>query len=483
MSDYPTAEPQRVDRTALFATLPPAWPEDPGPSLQQALTTRDETVVVLDDDPTGTQTVYGVPVLTDWAVETLCAELAALPRALYILTNTRSLPLTQAQAINLEVGRNLIAAARRVKRRFVVVSRSDSTLRGHFPGELDALEQALDHPFDAWLLIPYFEDGGRFTINDTHYVAQGDWLVPAGQTEFATDAAFGYRSSNLRAWVEEKTDGRVRAAEVASISLQDIRLGGPQRVAERLDALTPHGVCIVNAASRRDLEVVTQGLLAAEARGRRYLYRSAASFVPVRAGIAPRPLLRPTELAMPQAGGALIVVGSYVPTSTRQLDQLLAQPGVTSIEISADRLLVPADRDAEVGRVATAADEGLRTGRDVVVFTSRQVRTGQDPQASLAIFQSVSAGLIAIVEQISVRPRYLLAKGGITSHDLAAKALRVKRAVVLGQIVPGVPVWKCGAESRFPDLVYIVFPGNVGSRDSLADIVRSCRQSAVGSRQ
>jgi len=475
MIDYPAAEPQRVDRKAMFASLPPVWPEDPGPSIQQDLTTRNETVVVLDDDPTGTQTVHGVPVLTDWAVETLRAELAGAPRALYILTNSRSLPLAQAQAINLEVGRNLLAAARQAERRFVVVSRSDSTLRGHFPGELDALEQALGLPFDAWILIPYFEDGGRYTINDTHYVAEGEWLVPAAQTEFATDAAFGYRSSNLRAWVEEKTHGRVRAAEVAAISLEDIRLGGPQQVAERLYALAPRSVCIVNAASRRDLEVVTQGLLAAETRGRRYLYRSAASFVPVRAGIAPRPLLQPAELLMSHSGGALIVVGSYVPTTTHQLDQLLTQPGVTSIEISADRLLVPADRDAEIARAAAAADEGLRVGHDVVVFTSRQVRTGQDPQASLAIFQSVSAGLIAIVEQINVRPRYLLAKGGVTSHDLAAKALRVKRAVVLGQIVPGVPVWRCGLESRFPDLAYIVFPGNVGSRESLANIVVSCR--------
>jgi len=478
MMDHQAAESQRVDRKALFASLPPLWPENPGRSIQQALATRAETVVVLDDDPTGTQTVHGVPVLTDWAFETLCAELAEAPRAIYILTNSRSLPLAEAQAINLEVGRNLKAAARQVERQFVVVSRSDSTLRGHFPGELDALEQALGQPFDAWIVLPYFEEGGRYTINDTHYVAEGEWLVPAGETEFAKDAAFGYRSSNLRAWVEEKTNGRFRTADVAAISLDDIRRGGPRRVEEHLHALAPHSVCIVNAASRRDLEVVTQGLLAAEARGGRYLYRTAASFVPVRAGIEPRPLLGPNELALPQAGGALIVVGSYVPTTTRQLDHLLAQPGVLSIEISTDRLLVSADREAEIQRIAAAADEGLRAGDDVVVFTSRQVRTGHDAQASLAIFHSVSAGLIAIVEQLGMHPRYLLAKGGITSHDIAAKGLRVKRADVLGQILPGVPVWRCGAESRFPDLIYIVFPGNVGSRESLADIVIACRATS-----
>jgi uncharacterized protein YgbK (DUF1537 family) len=466
---------ERVDRAALLAALPPPWQGDAAGELERRLAARAETVVVLDDDPTGTQTVHGVPVLTDWAVETLRAELAAAPRALYILTNTRSMPLAQAQAINREIGGNLLMAAGEAGRRIVVVSRSDSTLRGHFPGELDALEQALGEPFDAWLLAPYFEEGGRYTIGDTHYVANGQWLVPAAATEFAADAVFGYRSSNLRDWVEEKTRGHIAAADVASLSLDDIRLGGPARVEERLLGLAPGSVCVVNAASRRDLEVVTLGLIAAEARGRRFLARSAASFVPVRAGIAPRPLLQPAELALPQAGGALVVVGSYVPTTTRQLGHLLDQPGVTRIEASAERLCDPAGRDGEIGRVAALADAGLRAGADVVVFTSRQVRTGQDAQATLALFQSVSSGLIGIVGQINARPRYILAKGGITSHDLAAHALRVKRALVLGQIAPGVPVWKCGPESRFPDLAYIVFPGNVGSRETLADIVVACR--------
>ena len=479
MTHHTSADSGRLGRAAVFAALPPPWPEDLGPALQHAVASRGETVIVLDDDPTGTQTVHDVPVLTDWSVETLRAELAAAPPALYILTNSRSLPLEQAQAVNLEAGRNILTAAGDIGRRFVVVSRSDSTLRGHFPGELDALEQALGQPFDAWIVLPYFEAGGRYTIGDTHYVAQGEWLVPAGETEFATDAAFGYRSSNLREWVEEKTSGRVRAADVASVSLEDIRLGGPARVAERLLALAPRSVCVVNAASQRDLEVVVSGVLAAEAAGRRYLYRTAASFVPTRAGLAPRPLLSASELALPQAGGALIVVGSYVPTSTRQLQHLLAQPGITSIEISADRLIEAADRAAEIERVVAAADEALAAGQDVVVFTSRQVRTGADAQASLAIFNSVSTGLIAIVERLQVRPRYLLAKGGITSHDLAAKALGVKRAEVLGQIVPGVPVWRCGAESRFPDLVYIVFPGNVGAPESLAEIVAACRPNGA----
>jgi uncharacterized protein YgbK (DUF1537 family) len=77
------------------------------------------------------------------------------------------------------------------------------------------------------------------------------------------------------------------------------------------------------------------------------------------------------------------------------------------------------------------------------------------------------------VESITTRPRYILAKGGITSSDVATLGLHVKRAMVLGQTLPGVPVWHLGTESRFPGLVYIVFPGNVGDENSLVEIYQS----------
>ena len=204
-------------KTDLLASLPPEWPEDLLPEIQREVKASRRKVVVLDDDPTGTQTVHGVPVLTEWPHETLRAELTNDLPAFYLLTNSRSLQLAEAQAMNTEIGRNLVEAARQAGREFVVVSRSDSTLRGHFPGEVQALAEALRQDFDAWLIIPFFLEGGRYTINDIHYVAEGEWFVPAGETEFARDAVFGYRASNLRQWVEEKTGGRVSSEAVASI--------------------------------------------------------------------------------------------------------------------------------------------------------------------------------------------------------------------------------------------------------------------------
>ena len=58
-------------------------------------------------------------------------------------------------------------------------------------------------------------------------------------------------------------------------------------------------------------------------------------------------------------------------------------------------------------------------------------------------------------------------KGGITSSDVGTKALAVKKARVLGQIQPGIPVWQTGAESRFPGTPYVIFPGNVGEDGTL----------------
>lgn len=462
--------PRRDD---VLAGLGPEWPVDLLPAIRAQAGASGRKVVVLDDDPTGTQTVHGVSVLTHWPAEALRAELASDAPGFYILTNSRSLTLGEAQALNAEIGRHLVQAAHEAGCRFTVVSRSDSTLRGHFPGEVEALAGALDGGFDGWLLIPFFLEGGRYTIDDVHYVAEGDRLKPAGETEFARDVSFGYRASNLRTWVQEKTASRIRSQDVASIGLDELRRGGPEAAAAHLQALPRGAVCVVNAASYRDLEVLTLGLLAAEAQGRRFLCRTAASFVRVRLGLTARPLLAPRELDLPPAGGSLTVVGSYVPRTTRQLQPLLARPGMLSIEVGVERLLAGPAR--EVGRVARQAERALADGRDVVIYSSRRHVAGDDTARSLAIGRRVSDGLTAIVRAVRTRPRFILAKGGITSSDVATGGLDVRRAVVLGQILPGVPVWRLGPESRWPGLAYIVFPGNVGGPQALAEIPDALR--------
>lgn len=461
----------RIRQRELFDRLPPEWPVDLLPTIQIMVRESQRKVVVLDDDPTGTQTVHGVPVLTEWPVERLAEELKGSSPAFYLLTNSRSLPLKEAQALNEEIAARLEEAAKKTGQAFVAVSRSDSTLRGHFPGELTAFAGALATSFDAWLIVPCFPEGGRFTVEDIHYVAEGEWLTPAGQTEFARDQSFGYRASNLREWVTEKTGGKITAQQISVISLEDLRHGGPDEIT-RIALNLPRGaVCIANAVSYRDLEVLVLGLLAAEARGKRFLYRTAASFVRVRAGIMPQPLLTRADLALPNQGGGLLVAGSYVPRTSAQLHALFEHSAVRQVEVNVPHLLDRTTRAGEVERATQAVNTSLSEQQDTVVFTSRDLISASSADENLAIGRVVSSSLVAIVNGLETRPRYLLAKGGITSSETATLGLGIRRALVLGQVLPGVPVWQTGPESRYPGLAYIVFPGNVGGADALEKIV------------
>ncbi|PKN68179.1 MAG: hypothetical protein CVU57_00715 [Deltaproteobacteria bacterium HGW-Deltaproteobacteria-15] len=462
----------------LLQSLPPEWPVDLRPEIQQEIRSSGRKVVVLDDDPTGTQTVHSIPVLTGWNREALETELQNESPVFYILTNSRSLPLDEAQRLNREIGSNLSDAAKGTGRDYVVVSRSDSTLRGHFPGEVEALADSLGRDFDGWIINPFFLEGGRYTIDDVHYVEEGGSLTPAGQTEFARDSVFGYRSSNLREWVEEKTGGRISSKGVVSITMEDLRKGGPDRVADKLKTLNRNAQCVVNAASYRDMEVFVLGLLAAEAQGKRFLYRTAASFVQVRGGIEPRPLLSREEIGPSPSGGGLVLVGSHVPRTTSQLQAVLAVHNVTGLEVKVESILLEESKISELGRVARLVDNALHAGKDVVVYTSRKLYTAEDSKGNLLIGRRISDGLITLLRMLSEKPRYLLAKGGITASDVATKGLNVKRAMVLGQILPGVPVWRLGEECRLPGLAYIVFPGNVGNSEAVADVVKMLRYTA-----
>jgi uncharacterized protein YgbK (DUF1537 family) len=475
------AEPSPVLKADYLVGLPPEWPAD---DLRPAILERNQAagrcIVALDDDPTGTQTVHSVWVVTRWDVETLYKALRDGDPALYILTNTRSYPLAEARRINREIAANLTRAAQAAERPVVVVSRSDSTLRGHYPGEVDALGEALAaagaSALDGVCLIPFFLEGGRYTVDDVHWVEEDDRLIPAAQTPYAQDAAFGYRHSRLPEWVEEKSGGRIRESDVCTISLATLREGGPNAVQAGLMAVDGGRVVVVNAASYRDIEVFVSGWQRAEDAGKRFLFRSAASFVQVAAGLPARPLLTTEALGAGRpAGGGLIVFGSHVPKSTRQLAAACALPDVKAVELSAEAVLKPETRPAAVERAAATLNAALFAGQHGLIFTSRQVVTARSDEENLRTGQSISAALMDVVERIEREPRFVIGKGGITSSDLATKGMQVTAARVAGQVLPGVPVWRLGPGSRWPDLPYTVFPGNVGDDEAVAHVINMYR--------
>jgi uncharacterized protein YgbK (DUF1537 family) len=468
---------QEAVNIRVLEDLPRDWPEDLLPAIQEEIARSTYKIVILDDDPTGTQTAKNLPVLTHWSQEVLRDELLREYPAFFILTNSRSLTEPAACKLAREIGTNLKRASDETGIRTVLISRSDSTLRGHFPAEVDAMAAVMGKSRLPYLVLPFFLEGGRYTLNDVHYVQEGDHLIPAAETPFAKDAAFGFRSSNLKDWVEEKSRGKISAAQVTSITIDDIRLGGPARVAERLSGVPPGSACIVNAASYGDMAVVITALLEVEKSGKEFLYRTAASFVRTRTGLDHgTELLSKEELTSSNSNGGLFVIGSYVKKTSLQVEALFHRTNITAIEVHVDALLDPQRRKMEIVHAAAETSTALLAGRDTAIYTSRQLITGDNSASSLAIGQTVSDSLIEIVQNISVQPRYLVAKGGITSSDVATRGLGVKRAMVIGQAQPGVPAWQLGPESRYPGMSYIIFPGNVGDNDALVRIKNNLQQ-------
>jgi uncharacterized protein YgbK (DUF1537 family) len=461
----------------VLKNLPPESASELLPSIREEFLQEETTVVVFDDDPTGTQTCHDVVVLTSWDVSLIEEELRKKPSILFILTNSRSISVQEAVRLNLEIGKNLNEAAKKTGRKTVAISRSDSTLRGHFPAEVDALAVALGVEKAVRILIPAFLEGHRYTIDDVHYIVEKDELVPVSETPFAKDKVFGYRHSNLKEWVEEKTEGKIKSSDVESISLTDIRVGGPDEVAKKLRDCKEGQVCIVNACSYRDLEVFTMGLLLAEKSGKQFLYRSSATCVSIRAGIAPGKIFSPAKNEIDNRKGALIVVGSHVPKTTSQLNHVLKQNKYQSIEIHVLKLLGTSDTSSSSSTIAKRADEWLEKGEDVVIYTSRKLEIGRDAESNLKINKTVSSFLVDVVKKIKARPSFIMAKGGITSSDIASKGLSSQRALVLGQAIPGVPVWRLDAKSKFPEMIYIVFPGNVGDHSALDEVCRKIKSS------
>lgn len=433
---------------------------------------------VLDDDPTGSQAVHGVQVVTALEEEAYAAALAGPAATCFVLTNTRSLDGPAAAEVNVRAARGLVSVAERRGTRVQLVSRSDSTLRGHVMTEVAALESVrratAGHGYDGVLLVPAFLEAGRLTAGDIHWARAGGRLVPVGETEFARDAAFGYRASNLRDFVAEKSGGAIRRDDVASIGLADIRLGGPGRVRELLAGVRDGRWAVVNATEYSDLEAVAAGVLMAERAGSSFLFRTGPSFVRALAGMDPRAPLRGAGIwpagGRPPSGHGLVVVGSHVGQTSRQLAALQARGGIASVELDVPAVVAGREVAAETARQVTAA---LHDG-DVLLYTSRAVAVGEDGAGSLAIARAVSAALSRIAgEALAARPAWIVAKGGITSHDIAQHGLGIRRAEVAGQLFPGVisllrPLDAAPGAMGVP---YVVFAGNVGDDETLADVV------------
>lgn len=422
-------------------------------------------IVVLDDDPTGSQTIHSCLLLTRWDPETLKLGLQDSSPIRFILTNTRSLPPAKAEEVTRSVCRALKQAMGELGwERALFVSRSDSTLRGHYPLETDVMAAELG-PFDAHFLVPAFFEGGRITRNSVHYLQVGERWVPVHETEFARDAVFGYHHSYLPDYVQEKTQGRIRAEQVERLTLEQIRAG----CLERLLSLEGNVCCVVDGETQADLDRFAQDVWAAIEQGKRFLFRSAASLLTALAQLPPQPVL-PEQMGrfVRSDRPGVVIVGSHVQKSSQQLARLLQEPETQGIEVEVRRLLDP---DAELlpgilAQVHSTYEKGLTP----VVYTSREELTFEKDavEMRLAFGQKVSRLLMGVVQGLPEGIGYLISKGGITSNDTLSVGLNLPAVRLLGQVYPGISMVITPSDHpRFPNLPVVLFPGNVGEADTL----------------
>jgi len=457
-------------------------------------------IVVIDDDPTGSQTVHGCPLLLDWDAPQLAAALRHPSPLMFVLANTRALAPAEARQRLDQIAAALaplLAAAveQGVCRNWLLVSRGDSTLRGHFPLEVEALSAGLG-PFRATLLVPAFLEGGRTTVAGVHRLDGR----PVHETAFARDRLFGFGSSYLPQWVEEKTGGRVAAAQVQRLDLELMEAaalaweqgGGPgmDRLEARLAALGGGAVVAVDAERPAQLvalgTAVRQLTLAGAPGASPWLFQSAASVLGELAALPPQPLGAPELAGLRRRGPAgalpgLVLVGSHVPLADAQLEGLLADPACVGVELPVAKvhrllegplpdLLLPSLEAAWLEQLT----EVLASGRTPVLHTSRGELVCRHAAERRALGQALAATMARLAAALAPQLGYLISKGGITSHVLLAEGLQLASVELQGQLLPGLSLVLTrpgsavvGAEPGAAPLPILTFPGNLGQADTL----------------
>ena len=430
----------------------------------------ESKIIVVDDDPTGSQTVHSCLLLTRWDVDTLAEACLDSSPLFFVLSNTRGMNADRAASVTSEICRNLKQALDRLEAEGrpinpIVVSRSDSTLRGHYPVETDIMSQELG-PFDAHFLVPAFFEGGRITRNSIHYLKVDGKDVPVHETEFARDSVFGYHHSYLPDYVEEKTGGRIRAGDVERFLLEEVRSSS----LDRLLTLEGNRCCAVDSESQKDLNRFADDLNEAASLGKRFLFRSAASLLTALAKLPPQPV-KPEEMFQMVRGGkpGAVIVGSHVQKTTQQLNELLKKTGIFPVEIDVQRI---ADKDENIlTEISEKAESAFAEGKTSVIYTSRKELVFDNQEIRLKFGESVSSLLMDVVRRLPQDIGFLISKGGITSNDVLSTGLALRKSRVLGQILTGCSVVQCpSSHARYPDLPVVIFPGNVGDNTALATV-------------
>tara|TARA_B100000579_G_scaffold395770_1_gene374061 strand:- start:97 stop:1449 length:1353 start_codon:yes stop_codon:yes gene_type:complete len=439
-------------------------------------------IIIFDDDPTGSQTVYGCPLLLAWDEESLEKAFKKPSKLIFILANTRSLSSTLADKKIREICSSLKTFFSRkgyVKDDYFYISRGDSTLRGHGVLEPETLAEELG-PFHATFHIPAFFEGGRTTEEGIHYLNG----VPVHMTDFGRDKIFGFSTSNLAKWIQEKSSGKIQVENILHLDIKQLDLAilnedGFRTLLSFLSQLEKNVSVVVDAKSPQHLEILVKAIKII-AKEKRFLFRTAASFINSLSGLSPNPKsiselvsLKARNIDLEPKPG-LIMVGSHVQLATKQLDILLKENVCEGLEIPVTELaeifvleeyqnLILELEDVLLSRIESILYRKkvpvLYTSRDEMQFSSDSER--MDFGILLAEFMAILVG------KITNKLGYIISKGGITTQLLLQKGLNLSQVNLQGQILPGLSIVQSNSDQN--KLPVITFPGNLGNDKTLLE--------------
>ena len=419
-----------------------------------------DRLVVLDDDPTGVQTLAGIQVLLAWDDPGRIGRGLAGKRSVHLVTNTRALDPEEARATVAEAARAALLGVTGAH----LVLRGDSTLRAHLLEEYLGLCEAVGHARPPLLLVPALPSAGRVTRAGVHLLERGGGTEPLHRTEFARDGVFAYSSARLIEWAEERSHGLFRATDGRELHLDELRARGPTAVAAALCELSQAdrpAVFAPDAETEADLMAIAEGYAAALRDGADIVVRCAPAFAGILGGTAAPSLVPAPSTAEP----LLVVCGSYVPMSTRQLAALdAARPGVL-VEVDV-RALAGDHAEREQKRAGEAASSTICQAGLAVLATTRD-RPAE--VTGLAAGRRIAEGLALAAGRVEPAPAVVIAKGGITSAVTLLEGFGRNEAAVQGPVLPGVSHWRATRDGEALD--YLVVPGNVGDETLLADLV------------
>ena len=433
-------------------------------------------IIVIDDDPTGSQCVHDCLLLLNWNYETLLKGLMSNSNLLFILANTRSLSEKEVKKRLREICTNFykVTQENNLEDNLLFVSRGDSTLRGHNFLEPDLINKYLG-PFDATFHIPAFLEGNRITVNGKHFVNG----IPAHKTPFANDNIFGYKTNDLKKLLLKKSRSKIQLKNIENLNcIEQYSSHELRKFMESLKNNTHVIVDIDKFSQLEKLSEVTRELI----KNKKFLFRTAASFLKA---ISNTKVIKKGNFYYSQLRlrnklnnflPGLIIIGSHTEISTKQLNKLLELDAFEAIELDVEKFYkIHASKDKETKIIKLknffleAIRKTIKNSFIPVIFTSRKEKVLENNYDQMDFYNSLSFFIAEIVADIKHEIGYLISKGGITSNTILNSSFDADYVYLEGQICSGISLVKVKLINN-NYLPVITFPGNLGDDYSLKDV-------------